>query len=264
MHNIFQEELEKGTGIPYILIKNETIKSSKYLDYILLENIKRNTAYDPQCEGSRAEYLYKIVSVYQNNQEIYEKVLLEFNKMSGIDFDEFQIFDFVVQMSLDKKIDKQILFDKIKFYIKEYKNDDFAGISLLVENYGIEGALFVAEELGKLISQKDDAHFNYFSFYHDCKNKDEIDLKLNESSNEYIQLYLNKYKDVKDKKVPEKNRMTTEQIIQKIENNKIPGIRYWLRNSTDNEKNDIGSYFLSCKDEQIRKNIICCKIKKII
>ena len=50
---------------------------------------------------------------------------------------------------------------------------------------------------------------------------------------------MNKYKDVKDKKVPEKNRMTTEQIIQKIENNKIPGIRYWLRNSTDNEKNDI-------------------------
>ena len=54
MINIFEAELEKGTGIPYFLIKNEIIKASPEVDSIIVDNILNCNAYDPQCEGLRA------------------------------------------------------------------------------------------------------------------------------------------------------------------------------------------------------------------
>ena len=95
MINIFEAELEKGSGIPYILIKKNIIGASPEVDSILLDNIFDCKAYDPGCEGLRAEYLYSIVKNYKNKEKIYKEVLNAFNSMTETDFGEQQIFSFV-------------------------------------------------------------------------------------------------------------------------------------------------------------------------
>ena len=109
MINIFETELEKGTGIPYILIKNEIVKASPEVDSILLDNILNCTAYDPQCEGLRSEYMYSIVENYPNRAAVYKGVLDFFEKMTDTDWGDQQTFAFVCILAEKNIADKKII-----------------------------------------------------------------------------------------------------------------------------------------------------------
>ncbi|MDR3115225.1 MAG: hypothetical protein LBU25_06865, partial [Treponema sp.] len=62
---LFEKELRKGTGIPLILLQKNIIDQNEQIDGIIIENILTNKSYDPQCEGSRADYLYELLLSYK-------------------------------------------------------------------------------------------------------------------------------------------------------------------------------------------------------
>ena len=73
MINIFEAELEKGTGIPYLLIKGEIIKASPEVDSIIVDNILNCKAYDPQCEVVTEGFTFEIAPDYSINSELIIK-----------------------------------------------------------------------------------------------------------------------------------------------------------------------------------------------
>ena len=131
--DIFENELEKGTGVPYMLIKNGIIKPSLKIDSILLDNIIYDKTVDHKRKGSRAEYLYKIISIYDNKAGIFSEVLRFFQKNTLDKYYDEQLFDFVLEMVKDGKADKKILYNKVRFYIN--KNDEFCGIKSFIEYF---------------------------------------------------------------------------------------------------------------------------------
>ena len=68
MTSVFEREIERGTGVPYLLLKKGCIRPSEQIDEILYANIVENKAYDPQSEGSRAEYIYNLLELYPREE----------------------------------------------------------------------------------------------------------------------------------------------------------------------------------------------------
>ncbi len=256
MIQIFSEELEKGSGVPYLLIRKGLINASAETDSILLDNIVNNRAFDPQCEGSRAEYLFALVEIYGNREFIYKEILKRFHEMVGEDYGELQIFDFVLEMAKADLVDKKILYDKISFYVNDRKDDSFSGMQSLLEWDGPEAAFFLARELGKLISTAPDREWNYYSFYYDQENKESIIEELNKSDDIYVKLYLEKYKNEKGYSCTKSRRKSVEEILAFSEDKRFIPLRPWLKKSTGEERKKIAEYFLSCADIKKRTQIL--------
>jgi hypothetical protein len=60
MLELIDDALAKGTGFPFLAISRGLVAPSPKLDRVLLDHIVHNRAYDPQCEGSRHDYLYEV------------------------------------------------------------------------------------------------------------------------------------------------------------------------------------------------------------
>ena len=52
MITVFEQELEKGTGVPYLLLKKGCIQPSQQIEEILYDNIIENKAYDPNVKAA--------------------------------------------------------------------------------------------------------------------------------------------------------------------------------------------------------------------
>ena len=110
MITVFEQELEKGTGVPYLLLKKGCIQPSAQIEEILYANIIENKAYDPQCEGSRSEYLYDLLELYPHREKIDERVIAYFNTMDDNLYEEIQ-YDVEpdTRVLANKRCEKQLL-----------------------------------------------------------------------------------------------------------------------------------------------------------
>ncbi len=64
---IFKQAIKSGRGEAILLLK---LNRSLNMDESIIEACTHNLAYDPQCEGSREEYLFDILSLSQNREAI--------------------------------------------------------------------------------------------------------------------------------------------------------------------------------------------------
>ena len=63
----FYNSLKRGTGEAYVIAKNNpTIDFSNYV----IKGVLKNFAYDGQSEGSRAQYIFDIISTTQKQTKI--------------------------------------------------------------------------------------------------------------------------------------------------------------------------------------------------
>ena len=256
MINIFEAELEKGTGIPYLLIKDEIIKASPEVDSIIVDNILNCKAYDSQCEGLRAEYMYSIVKNYHNKEAVFKKVLHFFEKMDGTDWGEQQTFSFVCILAQEKLVFKKIIFDKIRWYIENGK-DGLYTIYDFVEKEGLEAAEFVARELGKLLGKNPNHNLacddGFFSDFH---NKEEVRSFLQKSDDNHIKLYLQNIEEPRAFK-PYK-RKSAEEIIENFykKNKWYYRIHSWLKKADEDEMRKIAEYAFQSENEKIKYRLI--------
>lgn len=165
MITVFEQELEKGTGVPYLLLKKGCIQPSEQIEEILYANIIENKAYDPQCEGSRTEYLYDLLELYPHREKIDERVIAYFNTMDDRDWGELQVFGFVRKLAESKGFDRTELYKKFEQYAEEDMYNGMIGLSdlLLLDKY--EAVVYLARYFGTHITEDNKEEFIDSPFY---------------------------------------------------------------------------------------------------
>jgi hypothetical protein len=165
MITVFEQELEKGTGVPYLLLKKGCIQPSEQIEEILYANIIENKAYDPQCEGSRTEYMYDLLELYPHREKIDERVIAYFNTMDDRDWGELQVFGFVRKLAESRRFDKTELYKKFEQYAEEDMYNGMIGLSdlLLLDKY--EAVVYLARYFGTHITEDNKKEFIDSTFY---------------------------------------------------------------------------------------------------
>ncbi len=253
---IFENELEKGTGVPYILVKNKAIQPSPEIDSILLDNIIKCKAFDPQCEGLRANYMYSIVRLYPNSDKLYAEVLKAFDSMTDTDWGEQQLFEFVSLMANDGLADKKILYEKMKAYISDSKDDLYA-MYHFAEKEGLAACEFVARELGRFLESHPSYTLSCYSGFFDYfENKDEVISFLKKSEDKYIKLYMQSLNE-SAKYVPGKIKSADEIIDSYFSKGKMFRTLFkWIEKADESEVKKIALYALACKNKDLKYRII--------
>lgn len=156
----FFNALKRGTGETYLLQKEHPgIDFSREIT----KGALRNFAYDPQCEGSRATYIYGLIRRCPRTQRdnIERQVLRRLRTQQGDYYGLAQLCDLAVlffkggnpeaQQALNDRFGKNVLEDY-----------ECCGLDQLIEMEGLAGLLKVAEFVGEiLLADPDDSENSY-------------------------------------------------------------------------------------------------------
>lgn len=247
----FFDSLKRGTGEAYILLKEN--RNIDFSDLIIKGAIK-NYSYDNQSEGSRADYIYRLIKNSKQKDKIIKSVLTklvsEKNDYYGLD----QMCDLAVKFYKAGHLEaKTALYNRFeKNSLEDY---EFCGQDQLMEIDGINGILKVAEIVGKTLFENPDDYEESWRIDYFQKRHKSIDIyaELKKASNksEYIKAYYdsiikNKWTLPRRRKI---KRFTYELIKESIENKRY-GFLSSKRNNelTENEVEKLANEFLAEKD----------------
>lgn len=146
---------------------------------ILLDCCLNNPCFDTQCEGTRSEYLYRLVKLFDDDGYFLPPIIGKFSVIPeeyGWDFEH--LCDLVCEFAKDGNTQARdalrnmygrlysILRDKRDFDEYDYHRDDFERVSVnLVGVYGKDAFLCIAADLEKLFKHNDNydrSDFEYF------------------------------------------------------------------------------------------------------
>lgn len=184
----FFNSLKRGTGEAYLIFQN-----NRNIDFSesIIKAATTNYAYDQQCEGSRAVYIYQFIKKARQKNKIIEAVLTKLQEEK------------TGYWSLDQMCDLAVLFfkaghteAKTALYNRFDKNTlegyEFCGKAQLMEIDGINGILKVAATLGRKILEENDSEDSYLIDSFQKKHKDvPVYAALAKASkkNEFIKAY---------------------------------------------------------------------------
>ena len=186
----FYDSLKRGTGEAYLIAKNnQTIDFSSSL----LKGVLNNFAYDGQSEGSRARYIFDIISISKNQRKIKEAVLDGLIKEQEDTWNLTHLFDLA---KLYSEQGEQKFRDAIydRFLNNPIEGSDWVGYQEILELDGLNGLIHIAEKFGKVIDQnpddwQDDSIIRHFQ--DDNPNIKVVkELETRAKTNKFIQLYL--------------------------------------------------------------------------
>jgi hypothetical protein len=246
----FLNSLKRGTGEAYLIVKdNPKIDFSNQI----IKGALNIYAYDGQCEGNRANYIFDIISISKQKDKIRKAVL------QGLETEQDDTWNLTHLFALTKlyaqqndEEAKQAIYDR--FLNNSIEGSDWVGYSEILELDGLQGLLFIAEKFGKHIDQNpDDYQDDWIISYFQEKNQD---LKVNEElkktakANKYIRLYLDNLKRTKASQEKHKTEFTEYiDIIDEVLNSK-PFISFSRkRNLTDEEINQVAKRLLNETDK---------------
>ncbi|MPM31395.1 hypothetical protein SDC9_77950 [bioreactor metagenome] len=255
----FLNSLKRGTGEAYIILRdNPAVDFSD----LIIKGAITNYSYDNQSEGSRANYIYRLIQKSKQKQKIVTAVL---NQL------QLGIADYY---GLEQMCDLAVKFHKAGF--KEAKTaiykcfitnaSDRTGICAqrqLVSVDGFNGVLQIAETIGRMLCENPKDYED--SWVIDCfqkKNKSidvYVELKKASASNKYIKAFYNSIRENKWKlpRYRKVEKITYEFVKEKIEN-KGYGYLSSPRNIelTEIEVQKLASEFLSEKNNQKKEKYL--------
>jgi hypothetical protein len=145
--NQYREILRLGLGRAILYAQSH---DQSGLRDVILDACLHCYAYDIQCEGTRASYMYDLVGCLPDKEFYYDRIL-ESLKESRDDWDTAQRFHFAACLALDGNADaKRAMYAN---YNPAPTYGELIGVDFL-ELDGIEGLLFVAEKIGALLQDK--------------------------------------------------------------------------------------------------------------
>jgi len=142
---LFKRSIKNGTGEAIILLmENPEVN----FDQLILQACTHNLAYDPQCEGSRAHYLFEILSLAQNTWVLINKIINRLNFPSTEYWDAKLLFDLLGIIAKEgSELARQALYQR---YSNNLKNKyEFIDTNVLITLDGLKGLEFVADIQGK-------------------------------------------------------------------------------------------------------------------
>ena len=204
--DFFRNSIRNGTGEAIVLLKkNPSIDFDEYI----LDACTHNLAYDPQCEGSRADYLFEILSFAKNREKIIDEILMNLSSSNKEYWDVHLLFDLALLLAKEGNgLARKVIY-------KRYANnlsEDFECIDtdVLVKLDGLNGLEFVADIQGKQLDK--DSNFWIDEWLLDiCKEyfpKTSPKNYLIEKShnNKYIELFLSEMEEFESKEDDSKKK----------------------------------------------------------
>jgi hypothetical protein len=136
----FQHLLELGLGRAILYLRDHDARP--YRD-VILHACLHNLAYDKQCEGNRAEYLFDIIQLTGESEFYRERILTGLATLSD-DWDS-QLYDLARLFAQHGDAHaRQVMYDTFA----KSSGEDFYYGHTLIELDGLEGYLFVANCIG--------------------------------------------------------------------------------------------------------------------
>ena len=148
----FLSSIKRGTGEAYLILKNHS-----FIDFssLIIKGATINFAYDQQCKGSRATYIFELIKIAPQKEKIIHTLLAKLRTKKKDFYGLSQMCDLAVMFS--KKGYTQAKEALLKRFEKNIiEGYDFCGEDQLIEVYGLAGLLKVAEFIGKRIVEQED------------------------------------------------------------------------------------------------------------
>ncbi len=247
----FLNSLKRGTGEAYLIVnENPEIDFSTQI----IKGVLNIFAYDGQSEGSRAKYIFDIITISKKKDKIRKAVL------HGIATEQIDTWNLTHLFDLGKLFAqqgdneaRQAIYDR--FLNNPIDGSDWVGYSEILELDRLKGMLFIAEKFGKYIEQNpDDLQDEYIISNFQEENKElnvYEELENASKNNPYIKLYLytiSKTKKEQEKHKQEKIIVEYKDIVDEIFNVKfLPYNR--RKKMSNNDINLIANQLLIEKDK---------------
>jgi hypothetical protein len=251
----FFDSLKRGTGEAYILQKE-----NKLIDFsdLIIKGSLTNYSYDNQSEGSRADYLFRLIKCSKQKDKIIKSILKKLQTKKNDYYGLDQICDLAVLFFKAGHIEaKAILFNRFEMNIIE--GYEFCGQDQIMEICGIEGILKVAEITGKILSRNSEDYEASWRMDRYQKKHKEIDvyaeLKKASVTNEFVKIYFDsivkhKWNLPRRKKI---KRFTYKIIKTKIDARSFLYISVARANElTEEEVEKLANDFLTEEDLKIK------------
>jgi hypothetical protein len=260
MTGVFEQELRKGTGVPFLLLEKNLVRANECIDRIIVDKIVHDTRFDPQCEGSRAQYLYELVSRYERKRFIYPQVVKAFEHIHWYDsdaynYDDDQVIHFVTGMVQAGFYERNAYLGKLSVLIIEFRNDYGPAIDCIVQRFGMEGVAQVAELLGSLLLNGKGQELGRTPFFSSFKKElgksaEEISAFLRVENNEKINAYLNHANVYEPQSTYE--RPTLDAIIERFKQGEYYPFHGWIKNASDDEIKKLKELFMKTADDRFK------------
>jgi hypothetical protein len=204
----FLNSLKRGTGEAYLIAR-----SHPEIDFSneIIKGASNIYAYDGQCEGNRAEYIFDIISISKQKDKIRNAVLQRLATEQENTWNLTHLFALAkMYAQQDDAEAKQAIYDR--FLNNPIRGSDWVGYSEILELDGLNGLLYISEKFGRHIEQnpndwQDDSIINYFQ----QKNHNVNVLKkleISAKSNKFIHIYLDNIKRTKENREKNKRDIT--------------------------------------------------------
>jgi hypothetical protein len=182
--------LKRGTGEAYLIVKN-----NPKIDFSnqIIKGALNIFAYDAQCEGNRAQYIFDIISICPQKDKIRNAVL------QGLATEQNNTWNLTHLFALTKLFAaqgdaaaKQSIYDR--FLNNSIEGSDWAGYVEILELDGLNGLFYITEKFGKYIEQNpDDWQDDSIIAHFQAENKDikvQEELENKAETNKFIRIYL--------------------------------------------------------------------------
>lgn len=249
----FLNSLKRGTGEAYLLVKdNPKIDFSAQIT----KGVLNIFAYDGQCEGNRAQYIFDIISISKQKNKIRKAVLKGLATEQNDTWNLTHLFALAKLYAQQNDTEvKQAIYDR--FLNNPIEGSDWVGAYEILELDRLNGLFYVAEKFGKYIEQnpddwQDDWIIKRFQ-EENKKIKVYEELKKKGKTNKFIRIYLDNIKRTKASQEKYKTKPTKyKDIIDEVLNSK-PRISFVRkRKLTNKEVNQVAKRL---NDETNKSNI---------
>ncbi|UTC65449.1 hypothetical protein E4O00_04850 [Treponema sp. OMZ 788] len=268
MITVFEQELEKGTGVPYILLQNKCIQPSEIVEDIFYQNIIENKAFGPSFEGSRSDYVYDLLELYPERKKVDSRVIAYFNKMDSDDRGDEQVFNFAVRLAQDGRFEKNALYKKFEYYAKKKLPFYIIGIDELIKLDKYEAVVYLARYFGSHIEDKDIEEFAGYYFYNLCVqdytgyDTETITAMLQEEHDPAIDRYLSIAQTKREHSPRKVQTYTADEVILTLqkpdfnERSELYRIIRWVdKQASDEDIKKLSACFIKA-DETLKKRLI--------
>ena len=249
----FLNSLKRGTGEAYLLVKdNPNIDFSNQI----IKGALNIYAYDGQCEGNRAQYIFDIISISKQKSKIRKAILKGLATEQDDTWNLTHLFALAKLYAQQNDTEaKQAIYNR--FLTNPIEGSDWVGAYEILELDGLNGLFYVAEKFGKHIEQNpDDWQDDWIVKRFQEENKKikvSEELKKKAETNNFIHIYLDNIKRTKSSQENHKIKPTKyKDIIDEVLNSKPRFSFFRKRNLTDDEVNKIAKRLI---DENDKSNI---------
>jgi len=242
--------LKRGTGEAYLVVEdNPQIDFSTQI----IKGALNIFAYDGQSEGSRAKYIFDIISISNQKDKIRKAVLQGLATEQNDTWSLTHLFDLAKLYAQQGDNEaREAIYDRFLNHPIEHSN--WVGYSEILELDGLKGLLFIAEKFGKYIEQnpddwQDDSIISHFQ----TENKEVKvyeELENASKNNRFIKLYLDTISKTKNeqKKYSQEKIEFNGIVDEVIKSNPFLSFRR-SKNLTEQEVLVIASQLLNEKNQ---------------